>query len=107
MFLLEANKRADKEFSVHKLTTHHTVLDSSTDITTLSQYIRNSNISVECSTRTAPMFTDPREHGWKKLNKGWLDEIIFHSVEYADESATNVQDQYAKVDLDYELYNIV
>ena len=77
MFLMKAAKKADEAFKVSPQSTAHSVRDVSKDIKRMVAYMKEKDISCEVKERTGVAFSDPIEHGWKKLyNTSWT-----HSVE--------------------------
>ena len=64
LFLLDAAKKADELFGVHKPSTRHTVRDAQGDITKLCSYLIDNKASKEDLSRTSILtFDDPETKG--------------------------------------------
>ena len=76
LFLLEAAKRADREFCTHR-SSSHTVKDVNKDIDTLVDHLHQKKVTTIVSERNSPTFTDPTDSGLKKLcTKSWVQQTL-------------------------------
>lgn len=66
LFLMDASKKVDRDFSVHR-STAHTVRDAQKDIQRLTGTLLRSEVTSEISSRNLPPFTDPTMIGHKKI----------------------------------------
>ena len=74
LFLLDAAKKVDEMFGVHKPSTKHTVKG---DITRMCSYLIDNNASKEDLSRTNILtFDDPETKGLERVAKGWIEEYL-------------------------------
>ena len=104
LFLMDAAKKADREFGVSQQSGKHTVREAITDITKMAKHLTEHQVTTVMSSRTTP-FHDTTEDGWKKLTKSWLDQSLTPNAE-ADASS-DLQDESGEIDANYELYDVL
>ena len=109
MFLMKAAKKADEAFKVSPQSTAHTVRDASTDIERMVAYMKEKNISHELQERTGVAFSDPIEHGWKKLyNTSWIKDTLSRTSVKGEGLEDEVQEREDDdIDLNYELIDVI
>ena len=105
LFLMDAAKKADREFGVSQQSGKHTVREAITDITKMAKHLTEHQVTTVMSSRTTPSFHDATEDGWKKLTKSWLDQFLTPTAE-ADTSS-DLQDESGEIDANYELYDVL
>lgn len=82
MFLLEASKKADREFGVKVASQRHTMRDASLDISKIAKYLKDKAVTSEMQGRETPKFIHPTEKGWEKMSDpNWLTTVLSTSVE--------------------------
>lgn len=102
LFLLDAAKKADELFGVHKPSTRHTVRDAQGDITKLCSYLIDNKASKEDLSRTSILtFDDPETKGLERVAKGWIEEYLSGSVQFEEDESVEVT--MDEDDLYYEL----
>lgn len=103
LFLMEAAKKADKEFHAHR-TTAHTTRDADKDILKITTHLLDNQVTSVMEDRTTPTFKDPTDDGMAKMcNTSWVKEILAKS---ADDDLDEEQREYSReVDLDYEIFD--
>lgn len=102
MFLMDAAKRADELFGVHKPATRHTVRDAQGDISKMCSYLTDNNVCKEDLSRAgSATFDDPETKGLQRVAKGWVEDYLSGSVQYEDEEPVEVT--MDEDDLYYEL----
>ena len=62
LLLMEATKATDKEFEVHRTTTH-TIRDANKDIRKISTQLLMNSVAHTVQNRTSPAFEDPTDDG--------------------------------------------
>ena len=109
MFLMKAAKKADEAFKVSPQSTAHTVRDVSKDLERMVAYMKEKNISYEVKERTGIAFSDPIEHGWKKLyNTSWIKDTLSRtSVKGGSLEDEGQEREDGDIDLNYELIDVI
>ena len=82
-----------------ELTPHsskHTARNASSDMSKMTEHLLDSQITAEKEDRKSPAFRDPTEDGWKKLTKGWLDNILSHHGD--DQGDMVLEEGYGEVE---------
>ena len=101
LFLLEAAKKCDEVFGVHRTSTAHTVRDSMSDIQKIKNMLLENEVTTDKSSRTSPVFTDPTKDGMATLAKGdWLQKQLASKFE---DHLQEEHERHGEVDIDYEL----
>ena len=103
LFLMDASKKVDREFDVHR-TTAHTVRDADKDISKLTSILIEDKVVVQNKERISPCFSDPTDIGHKKLGTtSWLaDTLAAISTEDLQEEVSNEQ----LTEFSYELSHV-
>ena len=103
LFLLEAAKKADREFCTHR-STSHTIRDANKDILTLANHSRENTVTSTVSERNSPNFHDPYDDGLKKVcTKPWVHQTLANVPVEEDLEGDNTRS--GEVDMDYELFD--
>ena len=105
LFLMEAAKKADREFGVSQQSGKHTVREATTDITKMAKHLTEHQVTAVISGRTTPPFHDVTKDGWKKLTKSWLDQSLTPTAETG--VASDLQDESGEIEANYELYDVL
>ena len=101
-FLMEAVKKADREFQVTPQSRAHTVRDAAADCNKMVHHLMNTYAITGMRTRAQPTFTDPTEKGWQVMcSPGWIERIIAKTA--AKETRDDIR---GTADLDYELEDV-
>ena len=103
LFLMDASKKVDREFDVHR-TTAHTVRDADKGISKLTSILIEDKVVVQNKERISPCFSDPTDIGHKKLGTtSWLaDTLAAISTEDLQEEVSNEQ----LTEFSYELSHV-
>ena len=105
-FLMEAAKKAEREFQVTPQSRAHTVRNAEADQSKIVRHLLDSRAVSETSTRTEPLFVDPTTKGWQRMcGVGWIDNILEKSAARESHDDSHSTDQM--VDFDYELHDTV
>ena len=72
LFLMEAAKKADREFGLYLRSTRHTTRDAAADIRKISLHLIENFVTIPKADRTGPAFRDPTEDGFSKITPTWL-----------------------------------
>lgn len=95
LFLMEASKKVERDFGVHR-STSHTTRDANSDITKISNYLLEKKVTHEISQRTSPAFSDPAEIGLDKMcNTSWIHDTL----------ARTESDDYLEEDVRHKRWN--
>ena len=101
-FLLDAAKKVDEMFRVHKPSTKHKFRDAQGDITKMCSYLIDNNASKEDLSRKSILtFDDPETKGLERVAKGWIEEYLPGSVQLEEDGSVEVT--MDEDDLYYEL----
>ena len=65
MFLMEAAKKADKEFGVPSRSTKHTIREASADIKNMAMHLIDHKVTVQTTGHTSSPFRDVTDDGFK------------------------------------------
>ena len=104
LFLMDAYKKVDRDFNVHR-STAHTVRDADKDIRRLTHTLLDSNVTSEDCSRDSSSFTDPTTIGHKKIGTTtWVKDTLERSS-CDDLEVEDSGDQL--MDLNYELSDVV
>ena len=103
LFLADAAKKADQEFGVPNTSSKHTQCDCNRDIFNISTHLQNNQVTLVIPERTTPMFRDPTDDGWKKINSSWLERAL------SSYPTTELQPdgERGEVDMNYELFDVL
>ena len=102
LFLLDAAKKVDEIFGVHKPSTKHTVRDPQGDTTKICSYLIDNNASKEdLSKKSILTFDNPETKGLERVAKGWIKEYLSGSVQLEEDGSMEVT--MDEDDLYYEL----
>ena len=105
LFLMEASKKADREFRCGQ-STAHTLRDASGDINTLTMALLEAKVTSEDDERTLPPFSDPVELGHKKIGTtSWVADTLAANSFSTDNLETNVRNDET-MDVNYELSDV-
>ena len=106
-FLLQVAKQADHVLQTPHRSTHHTIRDSSEDISKMVTCLLKESVTSEVGQRTGWKFEDPYLRGTQKIGMGTVEKYINRTDEDLDQhEETEEADAENVVDLDYELANI-
>ena len=76
LFLLEAAKRADREFGVDNSSSREVNVDVSKDVHTLAKHLCESKATLVVPGQDSPNFNDPTKSGLGKLcNESWVQQL--------------------------------
>ena len=104
LFLMDASKKVDRDFNVHR-STAHTVRDAEKDIRRLTRTLLDSKVTSEDSGRNSPSFTDPTTIGHKKIGTTtWVRDTLEKSS--SDDLEVEDSDEQL-MDLNYELLDVI
>ncbi len=104
MFLLEAAKKADKQFHVTH-TSAHSTRDAHNGIYKIAKHLTDKAVTVVTPERQAPAFVDLTDKGWKKIGSGWLECVLQKTLE-EDLPEESDKGEDRGVTLDYELSDV-
>ena len=100
LFLMDAAKKTDKEFNVHRSSTSHTIRDASRDIDKMAKILLERQVTSVTEGRDVPKFEDPTERGLKKMcNTQWVQETLSRNP-FDDEVLTGDEQT---IDLEFEI----
>ena len=109
MFLMKAAKKADEAFKVIPQSTAHTDRDASKDIERMVTYMKEKHISCELQERAGVIFSDPIEHGWKKIyTTSWIKDTLSRTSVKGENLENEGQEREdGDIDLNYELIDVI
>ena len=100
LFLMDAAKKTDKEFNVHRPSTAHTIRDATRDIDKMANILIERQVTSVTVDRDSPKFEDPTERGLKKMcNTQWVQETLSRNP-FDDEVQSG--DEHT-IELDFEI----
>ena len=99
-FLLQVAKQADQILQTPNTFSHHTIIDSSEDVSKMVTYLLEERVTCEIEERSERwIFEDPYLKGTHKIGNGVVEKYITRSLEDIDEQdETDIENI---VDLDY------
>ncbi len=106
LFLLEAAKKADKQFQTAPRSSHHTTRSARDDMDKMVKYLLEEKVPQTCETRDTPAFdfTEPVELGMQMIVNGWLKKYLQSSVTVDDDNdVTCTQSSDDAAELDYDI----
>ena len=102
LFLLQAAKKSNEEFSVVH-TTAHTVRDVQGDSVKMTNHLMEKNVTVMTPGRQSSPFVDLTDKGWEKMSTGWLQKVLERTSEEHLHTEVEREGEDRVVDFDYEL----
>ena len=106
LFLMEAAKKADREFGLNPRSTRHTTRDASADIRKVATHLLENDVTAPQTSRTNPPFRDVTEDGFSNMSAMWLKKVLTPTPDIDTTTSEQQTLRGNTTDFDHELHHV-